>query len=74
MQSNMSANDQKQTFETADDTTRRDTSTLRGEAFENGVERDPADAVLRAIPLKIDPALVKAVEHPDAGQWMFHSL
>ena len=54
--------------------TRRGASSLRGEAFEDGFERDPADAVLRTIPLKIDPALVKAVEHPDAGQWMRHSL
>jgi hypothetical protein len=54
--------------------TRRGASSLRGEAFEDGFERDPANAVLRTIPLKIDPALVKAVEHPDAGQWMLHSL
>jgi hypothetical protein len=29
--------------------TRRGVSTLRGEAFEDGFERNPADAVLRAI-------------------------
>jgi hypothetical protein len=39
-------------------------SSLRGKAFENGFERDPANEVLRAIHLEIDPALVKAVEHP----------
>jgi hypothetical protein len=49
-------------------------SSLRGEALEDGFERDPAGAVLRTIPLKIDPVLVKAVEHADAAQWMFHSL
>jgi hypothetical protein len=52
--------------------TRRGTSTLRGEAFEDGLERNPADAVLRAIPSKsIQPSLKP---HPDAGQWMLHSL
>ena len=60
----MSAYDPRQTFEPAGDPTRHGASTLSGEAFEDGFERDPANEVLRAIHLEIDPALVKAVEHP----------
>ena len=32
------------------------------------------DAVLRAAPLEINPALVETIDHADAGQWMLHSL
>ena len=47
------------------------TLALRDETLEDSFERDPAEAVLRTIPLKIDPALVKAVEHPHAGSGCF---
>jgi hypothetical protein len=58
----MSANDPKRTL------------ALRDETLEDGFGRDPAEAVLRAVSLEIDPAFVEAVDHVDARQWMLHSL
>ena len=49
-------------------------SALCGEFPENGFERDPAGAVLRATPFEIDPTLVETIDHADAGQRMLHSL
>ena len=43
---------------------------MRGEVIEDRLERDPTGAALRAIPLKIDPALVETIDHAGAGERM----
>src|SRR6476646_11614704 len=49
-------------------------STLDNELLKDGFERSFADAVLRANPLEINPALVETIDHADAGQRMLNSL